>query len=102
MLVPEPTPLAGEQDYALLNIAGVAQRLGRSRAWFYQHRSELEAVGFPRSIPVVRRWDPAAIDRWLEQQDKNSRAATKHDARSRLDAAFGHADRRSEISKSAA
>jgi predicted DNA-binding transcriptional regulator AlpA len=73
----------------LLDAAGVALKLLRSRSWFYQHRAELEAANFPRPLPIVDRWDPAAIDRWIADKDKITAATTEHRAREKMDAAFG-------------
>lgn len=58
-------------DRTLLDRAGVARKLGITVEKFYRNRPELEADGFPR--PVLgnmsgARWDPAAIDRWLDSK----------------------------------
>lgn len=54
----------------LLTAPMVAKALGRSLSWFAKRRIELETEhGFP---PPVRgcgtRWDPRALDAWLDQQ----------------------------------
>lgn len=68
----------------MLNAAEVAERLGRSRSWFYQNRGELERAGFPCRHPILRLWDAKAIDAWLDgsMDDRDAK-------RLELDAAFG-------------
>ena len=83
----ERLPSTGSET--LLCAAGVARRLGRSRAWFFAHRTELEAKGFPKPLAVVGRWDPAAIDRWVAGESKLEAAALKQTQKRALDAAFG-------------
>jgi len=56
-------------DRTLLDRAAVARRLGISVERLYRQRRALEADGFP--APAFgrmsgERWDPAAIDRWLD------------------------------------
>lgn len=41
--------------------------LGKSPGWFYAHKTELEAVGFPKPLPVVKRYWPAAVRAWLDK-----------------------------------
>lgn len=58
-------------DRTLLNRVQVAARLGHNIAWFYKNYSRLSRAGFPQ--PVLggmrgARWDPAAIDRWLDSR----------------------------------
>jgi predicted DNA-binding transcriptional regulator AlpA len=58
-------------DRTLINRAAVARRLGHSLEWLYKNMRELLAQGFP--MPVVgnlraARWDPVAIDRWLDRR----------------------------------
>lgn len=55
---------------ALIKTAAVADRLNVPVDWFYKHRRRLEAHhGFPRPVAGMRhRWDPAAIDGWLDRQ----------------------------------
>ena len=57
-------------DRSLLNHPQVAKRLGHSSDWFYRHRDRLiRDHGFPSSVDgCFRRWDPAAIDAWLDAQ----------------------------------
>lgn len=67
------TPLrqgSGGQARALIKTAAVADRLNVPVDWFYKHRRRLEAHhGFPRPVAGMRhRWDPAAIDGWLDRQ----------------------------------
>ncbi|MGX9963129.1 helix-turn-helix transcriptional regulator [Roseomonas sp. F4] len=54
----------------LLTAAEVALRLRRTVSWFYRQRAELEdRHGFPRPIDGCgMRWDPRAIDRWLDSR----------------------------------
>lgn len=74
---------------ALIDIAAVARRLGRSRSWFYEHRKELERQGFPAPLPIVDRWDPAAVDAWIAGCGRMAQAVQKDHAKRALDAAFG-------------
>jgi hypothetical protein len=51
----------------LLTSAEVALRLRRSLPWFQRNRASLEARGFPAPVDGLgMRWDPVAIDRWLD------------------------------------
>ena len=52
----------------LLTSAQVAARLGHKASWFLRRRPSLEADhGFPRPVDGCgMRWDPAAIERWLD------------------------------------
>jgi predicted DNA-binding transcriptional regulator AlpA len=55
----------------LLSCAEVAARLNMSLDWFYRNHARLSATrGFPTSVLGGRdaRWDPIAIDRWLDAQ----------------------------------
>ena len=54
----------------LLKTAEVADRLGHHVEWFYKNRRRLEQdYGFPPPVRGMRhRWDPAAIDAWLDRQ----------------------------------
>lgn len=45
----------------------VRTMLGRSPAWFYAHRLELEAKGFPAPIPVVGKYNPGAVREWIDR-----------------------------------
>ncbi len=50
----------------LLTHTEVAKRLGHTPKWLYRNLKRLQREsGFPLAIPVVRRWDGAAIDRWI-------------------------------------
>ena len=56
-------------DRTLLDRAGVARRLNVTVEWMYQHLASLE--DFPKPVfGVMRgsRWDPAAIDSWLDRR----------------------------------
>lgn len=53
----------------LLTSAQVARRFARSLAWFRRARPQLEAKGFPLPVDGCGlRWDPVAIDDWLDAQ----------------------------------
>lgn len=55
-----------------LSAAAVARQiLGRSPSWFYSHRADLEAAGFPKPLPVLNRYDPAAVKAWLHGKADN-------------------------------
>ena len=43
-------------------------QLGRSPAWFSQHKAELEAAGFPKPLPVLGTYRPSAVQAWLDSQ----------------------------------
>lgn len=73
----------------MLNAKGVAKKLGCSRSWFYAHRKELEARGFPTALPVLKRWNEDAIDAWIERQSKMVVAASAHVGEKQFDALFG-------------
>lgn len=46
----------------------VACRINRAESWLAQHRSRLEAQGFPRRDPLLGGTDGDAIDAWLDQR----------------------------------
>ena len=51
----------------LLDDAEVAQLLGyRNAKAFRRHRKALEAAGFPKPRPVIRRYSPADIRAWID------------------------------------
>jgi len=58
-------------DRTLLDRSAVARKLGITVEKFYRQRPDLEAEGFP--APAIgrmsgARWDPVAIDRWLDRK----------------------------------
>lgn len=58
-------------DRTLLNRAQVARRLGLSIEQLYRNLKSLEADGFPKAALGTMsgaRWDPAAIDTWLDRK----------------------------------
>lgn len=67
---PTTRPPAWSCERMLLNAPEVALKLKHSLTWFARNRERLETEhGFPRPIDGVgRRWDPVAIDRWLDLQ----------------------------------
>ena len=56
-----PTPRIWNADQ-------VACRLGWKVSTFYDHRDELEAIGFPSKVECLGGWDSAAIEAWLDRQ----------------------------------
>jgi hypothetical protein len=44
------------------------EMLGRSPAWFTQHRPELEKAGFPKPLPVLHSYLPSQVTAWLVSQ----------------------------------
>lgn len=56
----------------LLTRDQVARKLAKTGCWFQRHRKALEAGdGFPPAVlgrGRGARWDPAAIDAWLDQR----------------------------------
>lgn len=65
----------------LLTAAQVARKLGRSLSWFQRNRATLEATkSFPRPVDGCgHRWDPAAIDAWLNRQLPSQRTEAAPD-----------------------
>lgn len=61
----------------LLTAPRVAAALGYRHGWFVRHRARLEAEhGFPAPIDGCgRRWDPAAIEDWLDAQRRKAAPA---------------------------
>jgi len=58
-------------DRTLLDRAGVARKLGMTVETLYRRLAELEADGFPKPVHgrmSGARWDPVAIDRWLDRK----------------------------------
>lgn len=54
-------------DRRCLDEVQVAAKLGRNRQWFASNKKRLiEEEGFPKPLPILRRWDEAAIDAWLD------------------------------------
>lgn len=45
-----------------------AAHLGQSVTWLRRQLKDLEANGFPKIDPIIRRWDLLAIDAWLDQR----------------------------------
>lgn len=52
----------------LLTMEAVALKLGRGREWFWKHwRTLISRHRFPKPVPGLgKRWDPMAIDCWLD------------------------------------
>jgi len=46
----------------------VAARLGKGETWFYEHRRQLSAQGFPNRDPLLKGWDAKAIEIWLDKR----------------------------------
>jgi predicted DNA-binding transcriptional regulator AlpA len=59
----------------LLTAPQVAAALGYRHAWFLRHRARLEADhGFPAPVDGCgMRWDPAAIEDWLDARRQATR-----------------------------
>lgn len=72
--MPDGTTLPSRR---LLTAAEVAIRLGRTVGWFRRNRPELEERhGFPRPVDGCgMRWDPLALDRWLDARLPGAAAA---------------------------
>ena len=56
-----------------LNALQLLARLGKSPGWFKEHRTELEAEGFPPYDELLGGWDSKAVEAWF---DKRSRLVT--------------------------
>jgi hypothetical protein len=54
----------------VLNVASLCAYLGKSETWFAEHRAELEAQGFPKSVPLLGGYDRHAVDLWLDQRSE--------------------------------
>ena len=52
----------------ILSVAMTADYIGRCLTWFMEHRTELEANGFPEPIQLLDGYDRSAIDEWLDRQ----------------------------------
>lgn len=53
----------------------VAARLNKGVAWFYAHRSDLEAAGFPRFDDLLGGRDANAIEAWMDSRSGLAQAA---------------------------
>lgn len=53
----------------LLTAADIAARLGVAPEWLRRRLGRLYRAGLPRPLPLpgVKRWDPAALDLWLDR-----------------------------------
>lgn len=52
----------------ILSETEVANRLNRSRAWFYANRRRLEQLGFPRKDNALKGRDSVALEAWLDRR----------------------------------
>jgi hypothetical protein len=50
-----------------MNRGETAAYIGYSATWFTEKLPELYALGFPRPLPVLDKWDRHAVDRWLDR-----------------------------------
>lgn|GEM_PF-6107224 len=55
------------------------EMLGRSPAWFTQHRSALEKEGFPRPLPVIHLYLPSAVRAWLDSRGASAPKSSTFD-----------------------
>ncbi|WP_333673291.1 hypothetical protein [Elioraea tepidiphila] len=78
-------PSAAPPAPRFLGQAEVAAWLGISIRTLRARRPALEAAGFPRPHPVVRRWDRVALDAWADAQMGRSADA----AAAAVDSLFG-------------
>jgi hypothetical protein len=78
-------PSAAVPPPRFLGAAEVAAWLGVSVRTFRARRPALEAAGFPRPHPVIRRWDRVALDAWADTQMGRSADA----AAAAIDSLFG-------------
>ena len=51
----------------VMNQAETAGYIGYSPAWFGAKLGGLYAMGFPKPLPLLERWDRHAVDRWLDR-----------------------------------
>jgi predicted DNA-binding transcriptional regulator AlpA len=56
-------------DPQFLTCSEVARLFRRSKSWFYEHRSELEAAGFPRRDGLVGHWPRDAVSKWFDARN---------------------------------
>ena len=50
-----------------MNQAETAGYIGYSTTWFGSRLGDLYAMGFPKPLPLLERWDRHAVDRWLDR-----------------------------------
>lgn len=79
-------PAASQILPRLLGPAEVARYLGVSRSTFYASLDALTRDGFPPRHPVLKRWDLAAIDAYLDRRGGRAVRESLHDD---VDSAFG-------------
>jgi predicted DNA-binding transcriptional regulator AlpA len=60
-------PIIAPLQPRVLNVVLLCAYLGRSETWFADHRDELEAAGFPKQVPILKGYDRAAVDAWLDK-----------------------------------
>ena len=58
----------------------MAARLNKGVAWFYAHRNELEAAGFPRFDDLLGGRDANAIEAWFDRRSGLGQAANDEKA----------------------
>lgn len=69
---------------AFLTTPTVVERLGISQTMFYTRRSALEAEGFPKPDPVLKRYLSEDIEAWLKSRrrvadpDRIKHGGTEH------------------------
>ena len=49
-----------------MNRGETAAYIGYSPGWFSAKLPELYALGFPRPLPLLDKWDRRAVDRWID------------------------------------
>lgn len=50
----------------IVPMQAVCERLGKGPTWFAEKRAMLEAIGFPRPLPILDGYDMAAVEDWLD------------------------------------
>jgi hypothetical protein len=80
-------------DRLTWSTAEVAAALGHSVQWFYQRARALRAAGFPQPLPIVRRYDPAAVRAWIDRQQPQPTVSSSQTA----DAWAAELDRRAAL-----
>ena len=63
-----PVASSAQEPPRLVSETEAAQIIRWSSSEFSRRRGELEAIGFPRRHPVLKRRDHVAIHRWLDEQ----------------------------------
>ena len=62
-------------DPAFVPVKWVIGRLGLATTTFYARRAALEAEGFPRPDPLLKRWNREDVEAWIRQRRPSASSA---------------------------